>query len=91
MKGETPREQWERLQKAYQEAVQASFPNPERHGCPGTQVLQGLAARSARHEDIDSDEQWRHVIHCAPCYQEYLDLRAICRLNQGGQPLARES
>jgi hypothetical protein len=35
MKGETPEQQWERLQREYQSAVQASYPNPERHGCPG--------------------------------------------------------
>jgi hypothetical protein len=81
MKGETPEQQWERLQREYQKAVQASYPNPERHGCPGTDVLQDLAARSARHEEIDGDEHWKHVIHCAPCYQEYLDLRAAFRLS----------
>ena len=85
MKGETPEQQWVRLQRAYQEAVQASYPNPERKGCAGTEVLQGLAARSARHEEIDGDEQWKHVIHCAPCYQEYLDLRAGFRLSEGGK------
>jgi hypothetical protein len=81
MKGETPQQQWERLQREYQKAVQASYSNPERHGCPGTEVLQSLAARSAQHEEIDGDEHWKHVIHCAPCYQEYLDLRAAFRLS----------
>ena len=89
MKGETPQQQWERLQGQYQKAVQASYPNPQRHGCPGTHILQDLAARSARHEEIDDDQDWKHVIHCAPCYQEYLDLRAACRLRQT-DPLAHE-
>ena len=80
MNGEPPERQWERLQREYQNAVQASYPNPERHGCPGTDVLKDLAARSARHEDIDQDEHWKHVIHCGPCYREYLDLRAAFRL-----------
>lgn len=85
MKGETPEQQWIRLQGAYQKAVQDSFPNPERRGCPGTEVLQDLAAQSARHEEIDGDQRWKHVIHCAPCYQEYLDLRSECasQKNQG--------
>jgi len=87
MKGETPEQQWVRLQRGYQKAVQARFPNPERHGCPGTEVLKDLAARSARHEDIDQDEHWKHVIHCGPCYQKYLDLRAACRL--GGDAKVR--
>ena len=80
MKGESPQQRWERLQREYQKTVQESYPNPKRLGCPGTDVLRDLAARSARHEDIEEDRQWKHVIHCAPCYQEYLDLRESCRL-----------
>ena len=90
MKGETPEQQWNRLQREYQKAVQASYPNAERHGCPGADVLRDLAARSAQHEDIEADEQWKHVIHCGPCYQEYLDLRAACRLGEDAK-MHRES
>jgi len=82
MNGETPAQKWNRLQREYQKGVQASYPNPERRGCPETDALQDLAARSARHEDIEEDHQWKHVIHCAPCYQEYLDLRESRRLGQ---------
>lgn len=82
MKGETPEQQWERLQRDYQNAVQMLYPNPERQGCLGADVLKELAARSARHEDIEEDERWKHAIHCAPCYQEYLDLRTACRLGE---------
>jgi hypothetical protein len=82
MKGETPEQQWVRLQRDYQNAMQTSYANPERQGCPGTEVLRDLGARSARHEEIDGDKQWKHVIHCAPCYKEYLDLRAACRLSE---------
>jgi hypothetical protein len=90
MKGETPQQQWERLQREYQKAVQTSYPNAERHGCPGPEVLQDLAARSARHVEIDSDQDWKHVIHCAPCYREYLDLRAACRLREHSRPVAHD-
>ncbi len=76
MKGETPKQQWDRLQREYQDAVQRAFPNPERKGCPGAEVLFNLAAKSARHEEIEEDEHWKHVIHCAPCYKQYLELRA---------------
>jgi hypothetical protein len=85
MKGETPEQQWERLQRAYQKAVQVSHPNPERQGCLGTEVLRDLAARSARFENIEENQQWKHVIHCAPCYQEYLELRALCRLDDSAK------
>ena len=80
MKGETPEHQWNRLQREYQKSVQASYPNPERKGCAGTRVLRDLATRSARFEDIEEDPEWKHVIHCGPCYREYLDLREACRL-----------
>jgi hypothetical protein len=90
MKGEPPEEQWNRLQCEYQKAVQASYPNPERHSCPDADVLRDLAARSAQHEDIEADEQWKHVIQCGPCYREYLDLRAACRLGEDAK-VHRES
>jgi hypothetical protein len=87
---ESPRQQWDRVQREYQKAVQASYPNPERKGCPGAEVLGDLAARSARHEDIDEDQRWKHVIHCGPCYAEYLELRESCRLGNKDKAL-RES
>jgi|CZKS01.1.fsa_nt_gi hypothetical protein len=86
MKGATPNEQWERLQAEYQKAVQTSYPNPDRHGCPVADALQDLAARSAQHEDIEGDEHWKHVVHCGPCYQAYLDLRAACRIGDDASP-----
>jgi hypothetical protein len=79
MKGETPKQHWERLQSDYQEAVQSAYPNRERLGCPGAGALQSLAARSARHDDTEGDEHWKHVTHCGPCYREYLDLRLAYR------------
>lgn len=90
MKGESPEQKWQRLQREYQTAVQAAYPNPERHGCPGTDVLGDLAARSARFEDIEEDEEWKHVIHCAPCYREFLDRRESCRLGDEAK-VQRES
>jgi hypothetical protein len=90
MNGESPEQKWNRLQLEYQKGVQASYPNRERRGCPESDVLQDLAVRSARHEDIEADQQWKHVIHCAPCYQEYLDLREASRLGEGAK-VHRES
>jgi hypothetical protein len=80
MKGESPEQQWNRVQRQYQQAVEASYPNPERRGCPGMDALRGLATRSTRFEDLEEDSQWKHVIRCAPCYREFLDLRESCRL-----------
>lgn len=82
MKQETSQEQWERLQREFQQGIQASYPNAERRGCPGAEVLEDLALRSVRFEDIENDQQWKHVVHCGPCYCEYLDMREACRVGE---------
>lgn len=64
-------EVFERLQDIVQQAILREFPNPERKGCPGTEVLRGLANRARPTRDA----AWEHVTHCSPCYREFLDLR----------------
>src|SRR5712692_6692632 len=54
-----------------QQAVLRNYPNPERKGCPGTNVLEEIARQWLPPED----DRWMHVIHCSPCYREFLDLR----------------
>jgi hypothetical protein len=51
--------------------LRESFPNPERKGCPGEDVLQALA------EDriAPNDSALLHVGSCSECYREYLHLR----------------
>ena len=51
--------------------LRESFPNPERKGCPGEDVLQALA------EDRISPNEpaLLHVGSCSECYREYLHLR----------------
>jgi hypothetical protein len=90
MKGETPEQQWNRLQREYQKAVQASYPNPKRQGCPGADALRELAVQSTRFEDLEEDSQWQHVLHCGPCYLAFLDLRESCRLGDEAK-VQRES
>jgi hypothetical protein len=79
VKGESAEQKWDRLQHEYRQAMEAVYPNPERCGCPGMVVLRELATRSARFEDLEKDSHWKHVIHCAPCYDEFLNLRESCR------------
>lgn len=64
-------EVFERLQDIVQQAILREFPNPERKGCPGTEVLRELANRPRPTRDA----AWEHVTHCSPCYREFLDLR----------------
>lgn len=63
---------FEELQDIVRQAILRGFPNPERKGCPGPEVLRELANRPQPTRDSD----WEHVTHCSPCYGEFLDLRA---------------
>jgi hypothetical protein len=62
---------FEQFQDIVQQAILREFPNPERKGCPGTQILRDLAYRSRPIRDA----AWEHVTHCSPCFREFLDLR----------------
>ena len=48
-----------------------AYPNPERKGCPGRDVLAQLANK----ERDPKDDLWYHVWHCSPCYAEFKQLR----------------
>jgi hypothetical protein len=63
---------FEQFQDIVQQAILREFPNPERKGCPGTEVLRELANRPRPVRD----DPWEHVTHCSPCFREFLDLRA---------------
>lgn len=54
-----------------QQAALAAYPNPERNGCPGSEVLADIARQSwsANHP------AYEHVKHCSPCLREMLDMR----------------
>src|SRR5437867_5471341 len=59
------------VKQVLQQAVLRSYPNPERKGCPGTDVLHKVAEQSRP----PRDDRWEHIIHCSPCYREFLDCR----------------
>ena len=56
-------------------AALREFPNPERVGCPGSDVIAGLARRTlpGTHPAVE------HVTHCSPCYGEFLAVRRQIR------------
>src|SRR5712692_552481 len=45
------------------------FPNPERVGCPGSEVLKAIALRKI--SMIDGAEYIDHLGCCSPCFMEY--------------------
>jgi len=74
MKHETPEQRWNRLQQEIQDGILRAYPNAERKGCPSAGRLLELAVRSAEFDDtIEGDAQWQHVMHCSPCYSQYLE------------------
>lgn len=73
MADESQQEAFERVQKLLEEAILRDYPNPERIGCPGTDALKRIAFQDV---PPTSDPAWQHTIRCAPCYTEFLQLRA---------------
>jgi hypothetical protein len=79
---ETPREKYDRLQKAVQDAILKDYPNPDRVGCPGDVVTREVAFR----EELTKDEAWEHITHCSPCYAEFLKFKEEWRKRQKNSP-----
>lgn len=48
-----------------------AYPNPERKGCPGAEVIRALANKEIPH----GDPMWDHIWHCSPCFSEFKVLR----------------
>ena len=72
---ESPQDKYERIQRRLQEEILNKYPNPERKGCPGRQVLARLA-RESFNMKLEGGSDWEHVTHCSECYSEYLGIRA---------------
>ena len=50
-----------------------AFPNPNRVGCPGTEVLRDIAFRKMERSRA---KQWdSHLMECSPCFVEYVAFR----------------
>lgn len=48
-----------------------AFPNPERIGCPGQEVIERMAEQKVRADD----PAWSHLWNCSPCFREFRPLR----------------
>jgi len=49
------------------------FPNPERSGCPGSEVLKRIASRTM---PLAEAEKWLdHLGSCSPCYKDFSQFR----------------
>jgi hypothetical protein len=72
---ETSQEKFERISRAVQSAILNGFPNPQRVGCPGQDVVREIAQRT----DLIADETWEHITHCSPCYAIFLKFKKAAR------------
>ena len=49
------------------------FPNPERVGCPGSELLRGIASRKV---PLAQAEPWlNHLTSCSPCFRDFNQFR----------------
>ena len=56
------------------------FPNPERIGCPGSEVLRGIASRKV---PLAQAEPWLdHLTSCSPCYRDFSQFREAFELRR---------
>jgi len=63
-----------RLIKAYQRLVLGGeFPNPNRAGCPGSEILRAIAFRKLEQEQVL--DRIEHLGTCSPCFREYTEFR----------------
>ena len=63
-----------RLIKAYQRLVLGGeFPNPNRAGCPGSEILRAMAFRKLEQEQVL--DRIEHLGTCSPCFREYTEFR----------------
>lgn len=72
MSGPYSDEEWRKFNDELKKAVLRGYPNPNRIGCPGADVLKQLASRQLETQH----PAYGHVMECSPCYQELLDIRA---------------
>jgi hypothetical protein len=57
----------------FEQASLNDYPNPERIGCPGDKFLKQLVRDRSSIEL--SDERLKHVVHCSPCFREFVSVR----------------
>ena len=63
----------QRILDVLDRGLSREFPNPDRIGCPGSEVLRGIALHKLRLAEV---HQWLdHLSACSPCYQEFTQLR----------------
>jgi hypothetical protein len=69
-----------RLMEALNRTFRDGYPNSERHGCPGSDVLMAVASRRL---GLEEAEPWiNHLSSCSPCTREFAELRQAFQQRQ---------
>lgn len=59
--------------KAMREGLFKAFPNPERKGCPGPEIIRAIVAGKLA---PDEEDKWTdHFVLCSPCSKEFFEIR----------------
>jgi len=63
------------------EELSTGFPNPERVGCPGPEVLGGIASHRT---PLSEAEKWLdHLGSCSPCFHDFKAIQKRLRTRRG--------
>ncbi len=66
-----------KLLEAGRHFFSTAFPNPNRAGCPGQDILRAIAFRKLERQKA---KEWDdHLSHCSPCFNEYMAFREEAR------------
>ena len=66
-----------KLLEAGRHFFSTAFPNPDRQGCPGQDILKAIAFRTLERQKA---KEWDdHLSHCSPCFNEYMAFREEAR------------
>jgi hypothetical protein len=72
-KGYSTRDE-KRILDALGRGLLKEFPNPDRAGCPGSDVLRRIASHAM---PLAEAEKWLdHLTSCSPCYRDFSELQA---------------
>jgi hypothetical protein len=72
-KGYSERDE-KRILDALGRGLLKEFPNPDRAGCPGPEVLKRIASHQM---PLAEAEKWLdHLTSCSPCYRDFTELQA---------------
>lgn len=80
--------QEDELLKSLGKIVASSYPNPDRVGCPGDDVLQSVASRKI--DPVEQADLIAHIATCSPCFSRVQALRKRSKRRKliGGAGLA---